>query len=231
MGKPLWFDSAEDLVAAGVDYFGPVGRKRERPIAGSSKSDVADTTNVVWLDLDPPASMTTNEESALVGEAERRLDECDAHGLTPSVFLFSGRGCWAYWKLDRPVRQVEAERLMRRLFAQFRRGGSEWDIGRIARMPGSVNEKTGLRARVVAVRDVRWNPEKLGSLLPELDEQSGAPSAQEPAGLRPSGKLPTLRSAPASSVEVVGIDADTGVLTDRGVLTCRRGQTGGGKAA
>ena len=48
MVEALWFDSTEELADAGVDYFGPVARKRRRPLAGFSKSDVADTTNVVW---------------------------------------------------------------------------------------------------------------------------------------------------------------------------------------
>ena len=86
------------------------------------------------------------------------------------MFLFSGRGCWGYWKLDRPVAQAEAERLMRRLFSQFRREGTEWDIGRIARMPGSVNEKTGLKSCVIVVKDDHWNPEKLGPPLPEIGD-------------------------------------------------------------
>ena len=115
---------------------------------GFSKEDVADTTNVVWLDLDPPASIPSTDVE-LVAEAERRFEECVALGLAPSVFLFSGRGCWAYWKLDRNIAQAEAELLMRRLCVLFRREGSEWDIGRIARMPGSVNEKT----RLVVLRD------------------------------------------------------------------------------
>ena len=193
MGEAVWFESAEELVFAGVDYFGPVARKRERPLAGFTKADVADTTNVVWLDLDPPATITSPDRSVLVSEAERRLEECVAVGLAPTVFLFSGRGCWAYWKLDRSIAQAEAELIMRRLCVLFRREGSEWDIGRIARMPGSVNEKSGLESFVMAVEDVRWSPEELGSLLPELDEQAPRPSAGE-AGLRlqPSGSLPPL---------------------------------------
>ena len=98
---------------------------------------------------------TTTDEQALVEDAGKRLAECDEVGLSPSVFVFSGRGCWGCWKLDRPVTQLEADRLMRRLFALFRRGGTEWGIGRIARMPGSVNSKTGLRSFVIAVRTAR----------------------------------------------------------------------------
>ena len=139
-----------ELVAAGVDYFGPVGRKHKRSLEGFSKADVADTTNVVWADLDPPAMTTATDKHVLVGDAEKRLAECERGRIAPSVFVFSGRGCWGYWKLDRPVTQLEAERLMRRLFAQLRREGTEWDIGRIARMPGSVNEKTGLKSFVIA---------------------------------------------------------------------------------
>ena len=71
--------------------------------------------------------MTRTDEQRLVEEAGKRLAECEAQvGLSPSVFVFSGRGCWGYWKLDRPVTQLEAERLMLRLFALLRREGTEW---------------------------------------------------------------------------------------------------------
>jgi hypothetical protein len=101
MDEARWFDSAEELVEAGVDYFGPVARKARRPLAGFSKEDVADATNVVWLDLDPPPGAGTDDGARLVAEAERWLEGLRALGLGPSVFVFSGRGCWAYWKLDR----------------------------------------------------------------------------------------------------------------------------------
>ena len=73
MVEALWFDSPEELADAGVDYFGPVARKRRRPLAGFSKSDVADTTNVVWLDLDPPSGSDVAGGAALVAQAGRWL--------------------------------------------------------------------------------------------------------------------------------------------------------------
>jgi hypothetical protein len=111
------------------------------------------------------------------------------------AFIFSG--LLGLLKLDRHIRQAEAELLMRRLYAQVRRGGSEHDIGRVARMPGSTNEKTGLRAFVMSDDDVRWDPRELGRLLPEADPPSasdaagGAPVAYDRA-LRPGGRLPAL---------------------------------------
>jgi len=191
MAGALWFDSAGELAAAGVDYFGPVGRKSGRPLQGFSKGDVADTTNVVWLDLDPPAGVEGWSEEALVREAFRQLEGLRALGMTPSVFIFSGRGCWAYWKLDRHVSQVEAETLMKRLYAQFRRDGSEYDIGRIARMPGSMNEKTGFQAFVMGAPGERWASEDLGDLLPELEEV-GSDVVEFDPDLEPGGRLPTV---------------------------------------
>jgi DNA-binding MarR family transcriptional regulator len=196
MTEALWFDTARDLADAGVDYFGPVGRKRRRQLAGFSKRDVADTTNVVWLDLDPPPDLPTDRRS-LVAHAEKWLDLLRLWGLAPSVFVFSGRGCWAYWKLDRHVPQAEAEALMRRLYAQFRPGGAEHDVGRVARMPGSVNEKTGLRAFVMAVDAAgRWDPRKLRNLLPALDTPASPDGGATKAGydreLKPGGRLPTI---------------------------------------
>ena len=210
MADALWFESAEELAGAGVDYFGPVARKARRALAGSSKGDVADTTNVVWLDLDPPAESGIADGAALVAQAGRWLDGMRALGLPPSVYVFSGRGSWAYWKLDRHVPQAEAEALMRRLYAQFRPGGSEHDIGRVARMPGSTNEKTGLRAYVMAIDGGRWEPGELAKLLPGPDESPGEAKAGDTAprrvkrarALEPGGKLPTIE-LPADLAEYV----------------------------
>jgi DNA-binding MarR family transcriptional regulator len=191
-----WFDSTDDLAGAGMDYFGPVARKARRPLAGFSKRDVADTTNVVWLDLDPPPDAAADDGALLVAEAERWLDALRALGLPPSVFVFSGRGAWAYWKLDRHISQPEAESLMRSLYAQFRAEGSEHDIGRVARMPGSTNEKTGLRAFVMALDENRRDPDDLRRLLPEADEPSADGTAHDRVdydrALKPGGKLPAL---------------------------------------
>jgi DNA-binding MarR family transcriptional regulator len=197
IGEPARFGSVDELLAAGVDYFGPVARKPVRVGSGLGKQNVAETTNVVRLDLDPPPDIPLNEEILLIERAEKHLNGLEALGMVPSVFTFSGRGCWAYWKLDRHVSHADAEWLMRRLYAQFRREGSEWNIDRVARMPGSVNEKTGFRAFVMALNDVRWPPEALAELLPELDNEEAESS--EPAGdlvfdaaLSPSGRLPRL---------------------------------------
>ena len=64
-------------------------------------------------------------------------------------------------------------------------------------MPGSINEKTGFQAFVMALNDGRWSPEDLAELLPELDEEESESS--KPFGdlvfdvdLVPSGRLPSL---------------------------------------
>ena len=210
MTEALWFDSAAALADAGVDYFGPVARKARRRLQGFSKSDVADTTNVVWLDLDPPADADAADAAALVDNAERWLEALKLLGLTPSVFVFSGRGSWAYWKLGRHVPQADAEALMRRLYAQLRPGGSEHDIGRVARMPGSTNEKTGLRAFVMAIDGGRWDPGELARLLPGPDESPGDAKAGDTAprrvgrarALAPGGRLPKVE-LPADLAEYV----------------------------
>ena len=85
---------------------------------------------------------------------------------------------------------------MRRLYAQYRREGSERDIGRIARLPGSVNEKTGFTAFVMSVSGVVWGPEELGELLPDLEPDKaasvvGSDVTFDPS-LKPSGKLPMI---------------------------------------
>jgi hypothetical protein len=195
--QPVWLESVEGLLCAGLDYFGPVSRKRVRSGRGMGKQNVAETTNVMWLDLDPPSGTAVDDQGYLIEQAQKHLNGLDELGLSPSVFIFSGRGSWAYWKLDRHILHVEAEAVMRRLYVQFRREGSEHNIDRVARMPGSVNEKTGFKAFVLSVRDRRWVPEELAELLPELDED-GAESGGLDAALEfdPSlisgGRLPIL---------------------------------------
>ena len=220
-----------------MDYFGPVARKARRPLAGFSKEDVADSTNVVWLDLDPPPDAGRTTARAWSPRPERWLEGLRALGLGPSVFLFSGRGCWAYWKLDRHVPQAEAEALMRRLYALFRPGGSEHDIGRVARMPGSVNEKTGLRAFVMALDPAaRWDPDELARLSPSRTQappargrgegraRPGAEARGEAADGRAPGRPRRVRGARPSKREraAEGIDGSARGAGDRGAARQRR---------
>lgn len=196
MGEARWFDSAEALLGAGLDYFGVVARKKARPLPGFSKADVAETTNVIWLDFDPPAEIDLDDRDVLIQRAEQNLEWLRAVGLPPSVYVFSGRGSWAYWKLDRQIPQAEAESLMRRLYAEFRGGGSEHDIGRVARLPGSLNAKTGLRAFVMDVQRRYWNPVEFAALLPETDDADlpegghvGSGAVAFDPNLQPGGRL------------------------------------------
>jgi hypothetical protein len=82
MDEAHWFDSADGMIAAGVDYFGPVARKTRRP-RPASKKDVADTTNVVWLDLDPQPDAAADDSEQLVAEARRWLGAMGALDLGP----------------------------------------------------------------------------------------------------------------------------------------------------
>ena len=86
---------------------------------------------------------------------------------------------------------------MRRLYALLRPGGSEHDIGRVARMPGSVNEKTGLRAFVMALDPAaRWDPDELGEAAPRGRTQPTSPAPKRRAeydrALTPGGRLPAI---------------------------------------
>jgi hypothetical protein len=129
-----------------------------------------------------------------VAAAERWLEALRALGLGPSVFLSSGRGCWTYWKLGRHVPQLEAEALMRRLYAQLRPEDAEHDVGRVARMPGSTNEKTSLRAFVMAIDGARWDPDELARLLPEEadSDDGGSKTVEYDRALGRGGRLPAL---------------------------------------
>jgi DNA-binding MarR family transcriptional regulator len=196
MNKALWFTTPADLLGSGLDYFGPVARRHRHRVTGFSKVDVAETTNVVWLDRDPPESLDWTSREVLLEWAERNINGLIELGLVPSVCVFSGRGHWCYWKLARHIVQADAESLMRRLYAQFRQGGGEWDIGRVARLPRSVNAKTGFTAYVMSVSGVVWEPNELAELLPDLepDEAESVVLSEvsfDPS-LQPGGKLPVI---------------------------------------
>ena len=74
MRKPAWFASVEALLAARVDYFGPVARKPVRTGTGMGKRNVAPISNLVWLDLDPPADSPLIDQGVLLADAEQRLE-------------------------------------------------------------------------------------------------------------------------------------------------------------
>lgn len=187
-GKPCWVDSTEEIIAARPDYFGLVARLRVRTGNGMGRVNCALTTNVLWLDLDAPKVMRDRDE--LLGLGERQFNLLEASRLTPSAFHFSGHGCWAFWKLSDAIPADQAERLMRRLYAEFRPDGSEHNIDRLTRMPGAWHQDTGHQAFVMTLTGHRWHPATFDRLLPPLPDPVTVWLAPRSV---PSGNLPVVR--------------------------------------
>lgn len=149
-----------DRSAAGFDiYFSP------NPIKGklhkkASKNDVAEAHHL-WIDLDPrPGEPLEAERAAMLALLTTDLPQ----GLPrPNRVIDSGRGYWGYWKLATPqpvdgsknnVNEPATEAIecygrgIEQAFGDRFADGCR-NIDRIARLPGTVNNKTGKLAHVL----------------------------------------------------------------------------------
>jgi hypothetical protein len=102
-----------------------------------------------WADVDPKAE--TVEDLA----TERIAIEARLRGSDPDLLIDSGRGFWAFWRLDAPLEGEdgfgEAERVNRSLAAALGGDGGSWNVDKLARLPGTTNwpnpRKAGKGAR------------------------------------------------------------------------------------
>jgi hypothetical protein len=145
---------------AGFDlYFSP------NPIKGplhkkATKSDVVEARHL-WIDRDPRAGEPLEaERAAMLASLTTNLPE----GMPrPNRVIDSGRGYWGYWKLATPqpvdgsknnvngplTEAVECYgRCIEQAFGNRFADGCH-NIDRIARLPGTINHKTGGLARVL----------------------------------------------------------------------------------
>ena len=78
-----------------------------------------------------------------------------------------------YWKLASPMPPEEAELLNRRLAYAMGADESGWDLTQLLRVPGTLNHKypEAPLVKILAIRDERYDPEKLRALLPSLPEE------------------------------------------------------------
>src|SRR5581483_5076024 len=128
---------------AGSRFFGPLARRAK----GSRREQIAETGNVIWADVDSR-------------DAPQRISERMAPlGLDPSVLVDSGnKGYWIYVKLTRCIPTDEIERLNRAL-RKLMDGDNCWARTQIARLPGSVNDKSGRRVEIVSFSGARYDPD------------------------------------------------------------------------
>jgi hypothetical protein len=152
---PNWFEASRPWRDQNPDcnfYFSPVRFNG----ATSKKTDVK-SSQWLWLDLDPREGQPLDKErEAMVGLLTWELP---ANVPTPTFVIDSGRGFWGLWRLktahvmDGPggdaTRAFEAvERGITNAFGEYA-DRSIINCNRIARLPGTVNLKTGTLATVV----------------------------------------------------------------------------------
>lgn len=145
---------------AGFDlYFTP------NPVEGTlhkkaSKNDIVEACHL-WVDLDPRKSEPPEaERTAMLALLTTELPD----GVPrPNRVIDSGRGFWGYWKLDKPApvdgSQNNVNGPLTETIETYGRGieqafGDHFadgcrNIDRIARLPGTINTKTGRLASVL----------------------------------------------------------------------------------
>jgi hypothetical protein len=136
-------------------YFSPNPLKRA-PVNKAGKVDVAEA-RWLWIDLDPRAKEPlAQERSKMLALLTDKLPK----GMPcPNRVIDSGRGYWGFWKLATPqpvdgpgplTAAVESYGIgIERAFGDRFADGCR-NIDRIARLPGTVNHKTGGTAMVLA---------------------------------------------------------------------------------
>ncbi len=155
---------AEGLNRQGCGIYFAINPLKDSTVSKASKDDVLEA-DWLWADCDPAAGLPDAErdEWRTMKLAELRAGK---DGVPPPTLIIdSGRGYWAFWRLSKPepvdgngpaTARVEA---YGRALARVCDGDHCSDIGRIARLPGFVNHKTGALACVVEHR-----PERVYSL-------------------------------------------------------------------
>lgn len=164
-------------------YFAPaalrdafLGKPRKTDCLGSSYA---------WVDVDPPKGMRDPE--ALAAWQAETLAEVKATDLPPpQIIVSSGRGLWLYWRLPRVATPDEVEAINYALASRFGGGDACHNVDRIARLPHTLNTKTGQLATVLRDEDGTTPIEALPSQPP--------PDAAAPAELGELGPA----SPPAS---------------------------------
>jgi Family of unknown function (DUF5906) len=182
---------------AGFDlYFSP------NPIKGTlhkkaSKNDILEARHL-WADLDP------RENEPLEAERDAMLAVLTINlpvGLPkPNRVIDSGRGFWGYWELDKPApvdgsrnnmngpltEAVECYgRGIEQAFGDHFADGCR-NIDRIARLPGTVNTKTGKLASVL--REYSHDVAHAIESFPQQAEKPKEPPDQQAGHFKPSDK-------------------------------------------
>jgi hypothetical protein len=144
----------------GYDVYFAVNPLKQPMSKKAGKADVA-SARWLWVDLDPlkDAELDAERQEMLALLTDRRPE-----GLPePTWIIDSGRGYWGFWGL-KETQPVDGQGPQTKNVESYGRGIEKAfpgradhcrDIDRIARLPGTVNQKTGQRAWVIAHRPDR----------------------------------------------------------------------------
>ena len=123
--------------------------------------------SVVRADIDPPKEWPYQRQQEFV---EEQLAEVRLLLGEPTAVIDSGRGRWAYLKLSESIPKDNARGLNQALHTLTK--STDWrsyNPAQWVRLPGSVNEKTGLSALVSDLNPDRlFDPVELDVLLREF---------------------------------------------------------------
>ena len=138
------------------DVYFLLGMPQGKPM-GQPKKEAMLGTAWLWVDLDPRAGEDLQQERKRILAS---LTDALPLGIpAPTCIVDSGRGFWAFWQLSEPcLDPTLAERHNQQLANLFGANGDKcWNINRVGRLPGTVNMKTGNRARVVSYNGARYS--------------------------------------------------------------------------
>jgi hypothetical protein len=185
----------------GYDVYFAVNPLKRPMSKKAGKADVA-SAEWLWVDLDPldGAELNLERQEMLALLTDRRPQVLPE----PTWIVDSGRGYWAFWKLRTPQpadgdgpQTMRVECYGRGIEKAFPgRADHCRNIERIARLPGTINQKTGERARVVAYR-----PERVYDLADFARVETGEATAAN------SGSKSKLNGKP-SRYQPGGTDVD-----------------------
>ncbi len=135
-----------------------VGKPRKGDCLGSCHA---------WVDVDPPKGMT--DPAALEAWRAEALAEIEATELPPAqIIVSSGRGLWLYWRLPHRLPPTEVEAINYALASRIGGGDACHNIDRVARLPFTINTKSGQVATILRDEDGTTPVEALPSLSPPV---------------------------------------------------------------
>lgn len=138
--------------AAKYDIYFCINPVKQAKHSKPSKEDIA-SAGWISADLDPPGNLPPDDLD--VWRAGKLIEIKEKSKLTPTLIVDSGRGFWLFWKLAQGA-QVDAYGPLTAAVEAYARGigavyGADncFNIDRIARLPGFINQKTNKQAAVL----------------------------------------------------------------------------------